>query len=92
MMANLSIVKILLNLEFFELMSTSLIKLNFLNQMTCFSREFNHHWKRSEQNENFQTTLVIILFNVLVQVKLAKSKMFTKENSLFELADELSMN
>ena len=91
-MANLSIVKILLNVEFFELMSTSLTKLNFLNQMTCFSREFHHHWKRSEQNENFQTTLVIILFNVLVQVKLAKSKMFIKENSLFELADELSMN
>ena len=37
--------------------------LTFLNQVSIFSRNWNHHWKCRGEKENFQTVLAIIFQN-----------------------------
>ena len=37
------------------LIGSFLTELTFLNQMSNFSKNLNHHWKCREQKENFQT-------------------------------------
>ena len=41
-----------------------LIELTYLSQMISFSRNLNHHWKRSKEKETFQAILVINLLYV----------------------------
>ena len=54
-----------LTLESFHrhLLVVFLAELAFLNQMSVFSRNWNHRWKCREQKENFQTIMVIIFWN-----------------------------
>ena len=54
-----------LTLESFHrhLLVVFLAELAFLNQMSVFSRNWNHRWKCREQKEEYQTIMVVIFWN-----------------------------
>ena len=46
-----------------SLLGSYLREITFLNQMSVFSRNWNHHWHCREETESVQTVTVIIFWN-----------------------------
>ena len=74
------------------------IELTFLSQIGTFSINLNHQWKCREQNENFQTVLVIIYQNFTVFQYRSDSRQVERilisstVNLVYELPHELPNN
>ena len=63
-------------------------ELSFLNQISFFSRTFNHQWQRRGKSDNISE-----LSNVLVQIRLTQVKqnvISSLANLLYDLSHELS--
>ena len=78
-----------------SLIGSFLTELTFLNQMSVFSRNWNHRWKCREQKENFQTIMVIIFWNFTMfqyrpdQPQVKQNMISSKANLVYELPHAL---